>query len=162
MFVQEAHSFASADYRLFELGIALPPSPLPFGPCAEVVQTGNRLFLSGMLPTLGHEHRFIGRLGNEVDAPAGREAVRLATLNALSAAKEHLVFLNRISRVAQLRVYLATAANFADGPTVADAASEVLESVFGPDKMSVRQALVVANLPLGMPVELEVVFEIAR
>ncbi len=77
----------SAEQRLKELGIQLPAPPEPFGTYAEAVQTGNLLFLSGMLPTEGHEARFIGHVGAELDVEAGRQAARLAGLNVLASCR---------------------------------------------------------------------------
>jgi hypothetical protein len=77
---------ASAEQRLTELGIKLPAPPEPFGTYAEAVQTGDLLFLSGMLPTEGHSAKFVGRLGAELDVEAGRKAAHLATLNVLAVA----------------------------------------------------------------------------
>jgi enamine deaminase RidA (YjgF/YER057c/UK114 family) len=123
------------------------------------VQTGNLLFLSGMLPVLDHKPAFIGRLGKELDAESGRKATRVTALNALTAAREHLGSLDKVTRVVRLGgVYFATAGDFFDQPRVADAASELFRDVFGADKMSVRMVFGVASLPLGMPVELEVIF----
>jgi hypothetical protein len=79
---------ASAEQRLKELGIKLPTPPEPFGTYVEAVQTGNLLFLTGMLPTQGREAKFIGRLGAELDVEAGRNAAHLATLNALAVARD--------------------------------------------------------------------------
>lgn len=150
----------SAERRLQELGIELPPPPTPFGAYVEAVQTGNLLFLSGMLPAVGHEPKFIGRLGKELDANAGREAVRIAALNVLSAARQKLGSLDKVTRVVRLGVYLATEGDFFDQPKVADAASELFRDVFGEEKTSVRLVFGVASLPLGMPVELEVIMEV--
>jgi enamine deaminase RidA (YjgF/YER057c/UK114 family) len=77
----------NAERRLQELGVELTPPPTPFGAYVEAVQTGNLLFLSGMLPAIGHEPKFVGHLGKELDANAGREAVRIAALNVLSAGR---------------------------------------------------------------------------
>ena len=82
---------AGTEQRLKELGIQLPSPPTPFGMYVETVQRGNLLFLSGMLPVVGHTPKFIGRLGKELDAEAGRDAAYIAPLNVLAAAKEHLV-----------------------------------------------------------------------
>ena len=79
----------SAEQRLKELGIDLPKPPEPFGIYAEAVQTGNLLFLSGMLPTEGRTAKFIGRVGAELDVEAGRKAAHLAALNALAVARQH-------------------------------------------------------------------------
>jgi enamine deaminase RidA (YjgF/YER057c/UK114 family) len=150
----------SAERRLQDLGIELTPAPTPFGAYVETVQTGNLLFLSGMLPAVGHEPKFIGRLGKELDVEQGREATRIAALNVLSAARKHLGSLDKVTKVVRLGVYLATEGDFFAQPKVADAASELLRDVFGEDKLSVRIVLGVASLPLGMPVELEVTFEV--
>jgi enamine deaminase RidA (YjgF/YER057c/UK114 family) len=151
---------ASAERRLRELGIELTPPPTPFGAYVEAVRTGNLLFFSGMLPVIGRQPKFLGRLGKELDANAGREAVRLAALNVLSAARQKLGSLDKITRVVRLCVYLATDGDFFDQPRVADAASELFRDVFGDDKTSVRMVLGVASLPLGMPVAVEVTMEV--
>jgi enamine deaminase RidA (YjgF/YER057c/UK114 family) len=157
---QEGRRRESAERRLQELGIALPPAPTPLGAYVESVQTGNLLYLSGMLPLAGHAPRFVGRLGKEFDVEQGREAVRVAALNVLSATREHLGSLDKVTRVVKLAVYLAAHGDFFALPQVADAASELLRDVFGADKLPVRMVLGVASLPLGMPVELEVVLEV--
>jgi enamine deaminase RidA (YjgF/YER057c/UK114 family) len=151
---------ASADQRLKQLGIALPAPPEPFGAYVEAVQTGNLLFLSGMLPTEGHEAKVAGRVGAELDVAAGREAARLAALNVLAVARQHLGSLDRVTRVVRLVVSVATSGDVRDQPKVADAASELLQDVFGKDKSPCRMVYGVASLPLGTPVELEVIFEV--
>src|SRR5437763_16314651 len=90
----------SAEQRLKELGIKLPPPPEPFGTYVEAVQTGNLLFLSGMLPTEGHRAKFIGRVGGELDVEAGRKAAQLAALNALAVAPQHSGSIDRVTRIA--------------------------------------------------------------
>jgi enamine deaminase RidA (YjgF/YER057c/UK114 family) len=151
---------ASAESQLIALGIELPPPPRPFGAYVETVQTGNLLFLSGMLPAIGHEPKFIGRLGKELDVKAGRDAVRMAALNVLSATRQKLGSLDKVTRVVQLRVYIATAGDLVDHPKVSDAASELFRDVFGEAKNSVRMVLGVASLPLGVPVVVEVILEV--
>ena len=86
---------ASAEQRLKEFGIELPTPPEPFGIYAEAVQTGNLLFLTGMLPTVGREAKFIGRVGAELDVEAGYAAARLAALNGLAVARQHLGSLDK-------------------------------------------------------------------
>src|ERR1700729_4306842 len=151
---------ASAERRLLDLGIVLPNAPHPLGAYVEAVQVGSLLFLSGTLPIKNGKPQYIGRLGKELDVDAGRDALRTATLNALSAAKQHLGSLDRVSKVVRVGVYLATYGDFYNQPIVADAASELLRDVFGEDKMSVRSVFGVASLPLGAPVMLEVIFEV--
>jgi len=112
------------------------------------VQTGNLLFLSGMLPTEGHGPTFIGRVGAELDVEAGRKAAHLAALNVLAVAREHLGSLDRVTRIVSLGVAMATSGDVSDQPKVADA-SELLQDVFGTDRSPCRLVYGVASLPLG-------------
>jgi enamine deaminase RidA (YjgF/YER057c/UK114 family) len=150
----------NAESRLKDLGIQLPPAPTPFGSYVEALQTGNLLFLSGMLPVVDHKPKYVGRLGKELDADAGRDAVRAAALSGLSAARQHLGSLNRVTRLVRLGVFMATSGDFFDQPRVADAVSDLFSDIFGSDKLGVRLVIGVASLPLGMPVELEIIFEV--
>src|SRR6202048_2673548 len=93
-----------AEQQLKELGIKLPDPPEPFGTYVEAVQTGNLLFLSGMLPTEGHTAKFIGRIGAELDVEAGRKAAYLAALNVLAVARQHLGSLDKVTRIVRLGV----------------------------------------------------------
>ena len=160
--VTQKHSHpASAEQRLKELGIKLPEPPEPFGTYVEAVQTGNLLFLTGMLPTEGREAKFVGRVGAELDVEAGRKAAHLAALNGLAVAKKHLGSLGKVTRIVRLGVLIATSGDVRDQPKVADAASDLLQDVFGKDKKPCRMVYGVASLPLGTPVELELIFEVA-
>jgi enamine deaminase RidA (YjgF/YER057c/UK114 family) len=150
-----------AEQRLQELGIQLPAAPTPFGTYVETLQTGNLLFLSGMLPVVDHKPKYVGRLGKELDAETGRDAAHAAALSALAAARRHLGSLDRVTRVVRLGVFIATSGDFFDQPRVADAVSDLFHDIFGAEKTSVRQVIGVASLPLGMPIELEVIFEVA-
>ena len=153
---------AGAEQRLKELGIDLPAPPQPFGIYAEAVQTGNLLFLTGMLPTEGRGAKFVGRVGAELDVEAGRKAAHLAALNALAVARQHLGSLDKVTRIVRLGVSVATIGDVRDQPKVADGASELLQDVFGKEMNPSRLVYGVASLPLGVPVELEVIFEVAR
>ncbi len=150
----------SAEQRLKELGINLPAPPERFGTYVEAVQTGNLLLLSGMLPTNGRAAAVVGRVGAELDVEASRKAARLAAINALAVARQHLGSLDRVARVVRLGVSVATSGDVRDQPKVADAASELFQDVFGKEKNPCRLVLGVASLPLGAPVELEVIFEV--
>jgi enamine deaminase RidA (YjgF/YER057c/UK114 family) len=157
----ESPGTVSAEQRLKELGIKLPTPPEPFGSYAEAVQTGNLLFLSGMLPTEGHGAKFVGRVGAELDVEAGRKAAQLAALNVLAVVQQHLGSLDRVTRVVRLGVSVATSGDVREQPKVADAASDLLQDIFGKNKSPCRLVYGVASLPLGTPVELEVIFEVA-
>ena len=115
-----------------------------------------------MLPVVDHKPKYLGRLGNELDADAGRDAAYTAALSALAAAKLHLGSLDKVTRVVRLGVFMASSGDFFDQPRVADAVSDLFRDIFGSDNMPVRLVIGVASLPLGMPIELEVIFEVAE
>jgi enamine deaminase RidA (YjgF/YER057c/UK114 family) len=161
MVTHEGSMPGSAEQRLKELGIKLPAPPEPFGTYAEAVQTGNLLFLTGMLPTEGRTAKFIGRVGAELDVETGRKAAYLAALNALAVTREYLGSLDKVTRIVRLGVSVATSGDIREQPKVADGASELLQSVFGYDKNPSRLVYGVASLPLGTPVELELIFEVS-
>jgi enamine deaminase RidA (YjgF/YER057c/UK114 family) len=162
MVIRDGSRPASAEQRMKELGIQLPSPPEPFGTYAEAVQTGNLLFLTGMLPPEGRAAKFVGRVCAELDVEAGRAAAHFAALNVLGVARQHLGSLDKVTRIVRLGVSVATVGDFRDLPKVADAASELLQDVFGKDKNPCRSVYGVASLPLGTPVELEIIFEVAE
>jgi enamine deaminase RidA (YjgF/YER057c/UK114 family) len=143
------------------LGIELPAPPEPFGVYSEAVQTGNLLFLTGMLPTEGRSAKFSGRLGAELNVGEAQSAARLAAINAIAVARQYLGSLDRVTRIVRLGVSVVTSGDVRDHPKVADGASELLQDVFGKEKNPSRLIIGVASLPLGVPVALEVIFEVA-
>jgi enamine deaminase RidA (YjgF/YER057c/UK114 family) len=114
-----------------------------------------------MLPTGGGGAKFIGRMGAELDVQTGRQAAYLAALNALALVREHLGSLDKVTRIVRLGVLVATSGDVRDQPKVADGASELLQDVFGKDRNPSRLVYGVASLPLGVPVELELIFEVS-
>ena len=155
-----ATNATTAEDRLARLGIALPDAPTPFGAYVPAVQTGNLLFLSGMLATSGHTATAVGIVGKDLDVKAGQEAAHTAALNVLALTRKQLGSLNRVSRVVRLGVYVAATAAFTEHPKVADAASELLRDVLGEETVSSRLVFGVASLPLGSAVELEAILEV--
>ncbi|MGA7340965.1 MAG: RidA family protein [Terracidiphilus sp.] len=151
-----------AEARLEELGIKLPAPPTPLGNYVEVSQTGNLLFLSGMLPVVDRKPKYLGRLGKEFDADTGQDAARTAAFSALAAIKAHLGSLDKVVRMVRHSVFIATSGDFSDLPRVADGASDLIRDVFGPDGVSARLVIGVASLPLGIPIELEVIVEVTE
>src|SRR5271170_1209169 len=150
----------TAEDRLAKLGIHLPDAPAPFGAYVPAVQTGNLLFLSGMLATSGHAVKVPGIVGKDLDVKAGREAAYTTALNVLALAKKQLGLLNRVSHVVRLGVYVAATPQFTEHAKVADAASELLRDILGEETVSSRLVFGVASLPLGSPVELEAILEV--
>ena len=153
-------SAVTAEERLKELGISLPKAPTPLGAYVEAVQTGNLLYLSGTLPVEAGKAKFVGRVGGELTLEQGAQATGLAALNSVALARAHLGSLDRITRVVRLSVSLVTTPDFRDHPKVADAASDLLVSLFGREKISTRAVIGVASLPLGACVETEILFEV--
>lgn len=151
----------SAELRLKRLGIELPEPPEPFGVYAESVQTGNLLFLTGMLPTEGRSPKFVGHFGAQLTLEEACDAARLAAINAVAVVRQHLGSLDKVTRVVRLGVSIATSGDVREHPKVADAASELLQEVFGKGKNPSRLVYGVASLPLGTPIELELIFEVA-
>ena len=150
----------SADRRLEQLNIELPNPPKPLGAYVPAVQVGNLLFLSGTLPLEGGVPKFQGRIGADISLEGGRSAARLAALNAVALAKQHLGSLDRVTRIVRLTVSLATTPEFRDHAKVADGASELLASVFGADKASTRMVSGVSSLPAGVCVVVEMLLSV--
>jgi enamine deaminase RidA (YjgF/YER057c/UK114 family) len=153
-------TYTGAEQRLKDLGIDLPHPATPLGAYVETVQTGSLLFLSGTLPVERGVPKFLGRIGADLSVEDGRRATRLAALNALALVKEQLGSLDRVTRVVRLGVALVTTPEFREHPKVADAASELMVSVFGVHKISTRLVYGMASLPVGVCVVLESIFEI--
>lgn len=149
-----------AEVSLARLGIHLPDAPTPFGAYVSAVQSGNLLFLSGMLSTAGHSATVVGIVGKDLDVQRGREAAYTAALNVLALVQKQLGSLDLVRHVVRLGVYVAATPEFTDHPKIADAASELLRDVFGENTVSSRLVFGVASLPLGSPVELEVILEL--
>jgi enamine deaminase RidA (YjgF/YER057c/UK114 family) len=162
MVAREDFRPVGAEQRLKELGIKLPAPPEPFGIYVEAVQTGNLLFLTGMLPTEGRVARFMGRVGAELDVETGQRAARLAALNALAVKRQHLGSLDRVTRIVRLGVSVVTSGDVRDQPKVADGASKLLQDVFGESRNPSRLVVGVASLPLGTPIALELIFEVTE
>jgi enamine deaminase RidA (YjgF/YER057c/UK114 family) len=150
----------SAERRLEQSGIVLPAAPKPLGAYVPAVQVADLLFLSGTLPLEGGVPKFQGRIGSDIGIEQAQSAARLAALNALALARQHLGSLDRVTRIVRLAVSLATTAEFRDHAKVADGASEVLETVFGADKAPTRMVSGALTLPAGSCVVVEILMEV--
>jgi enamine deaminase RidA (YjgF/YER057c/UK114 family) len=146
--------------RFSELGIVLPAPPTPLGAYVESSDTGNLLFLSGTLPVVNRKLAISGRLGDNLSVKEGQEAARLASLNALAAAKQHLGDLDRLKKLIKLTVLMATTEQFSEHASVADGASNLFVQLFGSEAGHVRLVYGVQSLPVGAPVIVDVIFEI--
>jgi enamine deaminase RidA (YjgF/YER057c/UK114 family) len=155
----------SAEARLAEtldkLHIQLPAAPSPKGLYKSVVVVGNLAHTSGHLPVDAAGKVTTGRLGAELDVQAGFQAARLAGLNILASLRKELGSLDRVARVVKILGVVNATPDFTQQPAVLNGCSELFADVFGPDAgVGVRSALGTNSLPLGVPVEIEAVFEI--
>ena len=111
--------------------------------------------------TEGRVAKFVGRAGAELDAESGARGRASRGANPLAVGRQHLGSLDKVTRIVRLGVHVATSGDVREQPKVADGASELLQDVFGKDKNPSRLVYGVSSLPLGTPVELEVIFEVA-
>jgi len=150
----------SPSARVSELGLVLPTPPTPLGNYVESSDTGNLLFLSGILPIADGKLAISGRLGDNLSVKKGQEAARIASLKVLAAAKQHLGTLDRLKKLVKLTVLVATTEQFTEHAPVADGASDLFVQIFGPEAGHVRLVYGVQSLPIGAPVIVDVIFEI--
>ncbi len=149
----------SASGRLTELGLVLPPVATPAGMYVPAVRSGALVFTAGQLPLVGGVLAATGKLGAEIDTAFGRELARTCVLNAL-AAVDGVVGLDAVVRVVKVVGFVASAPGFTAQPAVLNGASELLGELFGAAGAHARSAVGVAELPMGAPVELELVVEV--
>jgi enamine deaminase RidA (YjgF/YER057c/UK114 family) len=145
--------------RLRALGLELPTVPKPLGNYVEVSQAGSLLFISGTLPVANGKLTITGRLGDSLSVEQGREAARLAAMNALAAVQEHLGDLDRVKRLVKVNIYVVATAQFTDHATVADGASDLFAQLFGTENGHARMVSGLISLPKGTPVVVETIFE---
>lgn len=146
--------------RLRELGHSLPTPAKPVAAYIPAVRTGNLLYISGQIPIRDGKLLAQGRVGLEIDMETARACAVQCALNGLAAAKGELASLSRIARVVRLGCFVACDAGFHDQPKVANGASELLVEVFGEAGRHARAAVGTNDLPLGVPVEIEFLFEV--
>ncbi|MDB6154219.1 MAG: Endoribonuclease [Chthoniobacteraceae bacterium] len=150
----------TVESQLARLGINLPAPPIPLGAYVESADAGNLLFLSGMLPVKDGKLAMAGRLGKELSVKQGQEAARIASLNALAAAREYLGTLDRLKKLVKLTVLMVTTDQFVDHATVADGASNLFVQIFGQEVGHVRLVYGVQSMPIGAPLVVDAIFEI--
>ena len=150
-----------AETRLRELGIELPLVPEPKGLYKPVVVVGQLAYTSGHLPTAADGSLIVGRVGETLDEQAGAEAARRAGLAILATLRSALGNLNRVRRVVKVLGVVNCTPDFTRQPAVINGCSQLLADVFGLEiGVGARSAVAAPTLPLGVPVEIEAVFEI--
>jgi enamine deaminase RidA (YjgF/YER057c/UK114 family) len=153
----------SAEAKLKELGIELPPAPKPAGVYKPVVIVGNLAYVSGHGPLLANRTLITGRVGETMDQPAGYQAARQTGLAILATLKASLGSLDRISRVIKLLGMVNCTPDFAQHPAVINGCSELFAQVFGEDQgVGARSAVGMGSLPGNIAVEIEAIFELTE
>jgi enamine deaminase RidA (YjgF/YER057c/UK114 family) len=147
--------------RLQELGVSLPAPAVPVAAYVPCVRTGSLVYVSGQVPVLDGKPSHLGHLGDNVDLEDGRAAARTCAVNVLAALKAELGELSRVRRVVKVTGFVASTPDFTDHPKVINAASELFGDVFGDAGRHARAAVGVPALPLGVPVEVEAIVEVA-
>ncbi|MEV0899798.1 RidA family protein [Actinoplanes sp. NPDC049802] len=146
--------------RLAELGLTLPSVAAPVASYVPAVQSGIHVYVSGQLPFVNGELPQVGKVGAEVTVEEATALARLCALNAL-AAIDALVGLGRIVKIVKVGGFVASAPGFTAQPAVVNGASDLFAAVLGEQGRHARAAVGVAELPLGAPVEVEVIAEVA-
>lgn len=147
--------------KLAELGVQLPPAAVPKGVYKPLVVVGNLIYTSGHLPVDADGGLMTGRLGAELDVAAGYRAAQLVGLNILASLRKELGSLDSVGRVVKVLGVVNCTSDFTQQPAVINGCSELFAEVFGPAAgIGARSAIGAISLPLGVPVEIEAIFEI--
>ena len=151
----------SADAKLQELDLQLPPAPAPQGVYKPLVISGNMAYVSGHGPLKPDGTMFVGRVGSEVDQQAGYDAARQTGLAILATLKTQLGSLDRVKQLVKSLGMVNSAEDFGQQPAVINGYSDLMAEVFGPEiGIGARSAVGMGALPNNISVEIEAIFEI--
>jgi enamine deaminase RidA (YjgF/YER057c/UK114 family) len=151
----------SAEARLANLGIVLPPPPKPAGVYQRVVVVGNMAYVSGHGPLKADGTMITGRVGADLDLDAGKAAARQVGLVILASLKAQLGSLDRVRRLVKTLGMVNANSDFQQHPSVINGYSELMSDVFGPeDGVGARSAVGMGSLPGNIAVEIEAIFEL--
>lgn len=142
------------------LGYQLPPIPAPLGAYVPFVEHGGLIFLSGLLPIKDGRLLYEGRIGRDLDIDQAKECAVQIVLNCLSIIKTNIGSLERIQRCLRINGYLQTTEDFKDHPLILNAASELIQKVFGEKGRHTRIAIGAYTLPMNSPVEMDFIFSL--
>lgn len=151
---------STPEENLEKLGLSLPDAPKPVAAYVPSVRSGNLVYVSGQLPFVNGKLEKTGVVGKEVDVQEAQAFARLCALNALAVLKAEVGELSRVRRIVRVGAFVACIDGFTGQPSVANGASEFLVEVFGEAGRHARAAVGVNALPLGAPVEVELVAEV--
>lgn len=147
----------SVEERMAELGISLPTTPNPVANYVPAVRVGDLIFASGQTPTRGGVPTIRGKVGADVSVEAAADAAAVAALNCLAEIRSVVGSLDEVVRIVKVNGYVASAPGFQDQPAAINGASLLLEQIFGEAGRHARSAIGVAELPGGVPVEIELI-----
>lgn len=145
--------------KLAELGVELPSVAPPAGSYLPAVRTGSLVYTAGQIPLVDGAVAATGKVGGEVSPEEAQRLARICALNALAAVHD-LVGIDEVVRVVKVVGFVASAEGFTGQPAVVNGASDLFAEVFGEQGRHARSAVGVAELPLGVPVEVEVIVEV--
>jgi len=151
----------SADAKIQELGLELPPAPPPMGVYKPIVLDGNLAYLSGHGPVQSDGTLMNGRVGDDLDLEAGYQSARQVGLTLLATLRANLGSLDRVRRVIKVLGMVNCTADFPDHPKVINGCSELFAQVWGEEHgVGARSAVGMGSLPGNIPTEIEAIFEI--
>ena len=151
----------SAEAKIKELGLTLPQPPKPLGTYVPGVRVGNFLFLSGHGPGRVDGVPVVrGKVGRDLSIEDGYKAAREVGVNLLGTARTLLGSLDKVKRVVKVLGMVNSAEGFGDQPKVINGFSDLMVEVFGDNSRHARSAVGMAELPMGIPVEIEMILEV--
>ena len=150
----------SFEQRLASLGLTLPAAPKPVATYVPSVRVGDLLFISGVVPSRDGRIVFQGKVGGDLSREEGYEAAKVSLLNALANIRQAAGSLDRVQRIVKMTGYVASHEGFREQPYVINGASDLLVEIFGEAGRHARAAVGVAELPMGVPVELELTVQL--
>jgi enamine deaminase RidA (YjgF/YER057c/UK114 family) len=151
----------SPEAKLKALGIELPAAPKPIASYVPAVRTGNLIFLAGQGPVVDGKPTITGKVGAEVTEEAANKAARATILTQLAVLRAEIGSLDRVRRIVKVVGFVSSAPGFSRQPWVMNGASDLLVEIFGDAGKHARSSVGVNELPLNIPVEIELVVEVA-
>ena len=153
---------SKVEEKLAALGLAVPTPARPVAAYVPTARTGNLVFTAGQIPLVEGQLKYKGKLGLEISIEQGYDSARICALNCLGAIKAEIGSLDKVTRVVKVTGFVAAAQGFTDEPKVINGASELLVAAFGEAGKHARSAVGVAELPMGVPTEVEMIVEVAE
>jgi enamine deaminase RidA (YjgF/YER057c/UK114 family) len=151
----------SAEQKLKDLGITLPTPPQPIANYVRAVRAGNFLFVSGHGPYNDGKIKMAGKVGRELTVEEGYQVARNVGLNCLATVKAAVGDLDKVKQVVKLLGMVNCTEDFKDQPKVINGCSDLLVDVFGEIGKHARSAVGMQALPNGIPVEIEMILDVA-